>query len=242
MRICMSFSPKGPVPLHYNYLVQSAIYNRLPKRLSNTLHDKGIMEGPRRFKMFTFSKLMGDFKREGDHLIYIDRCFLCISSPLDRVIKEIYRSFLVDPDLILGRSKLVLEVINVVQDPEFRETNRVYTLSPIAVYRRNGNQTRYYNPFELEWGSLVDLNARRKFLALEGRNLRNGLSVRPLRAFISLVRYKDNVVEAWRGEFIMRGPKSLQRVVYETGLGSKNSQGFGMVEMVGRNVREFLNI
>lgn len=80
--------------------------------------------------MFTFSKLMGDFKREGDHLIYIDRCFLCISSPLDRVIKEIYRSFLVDPDLILGRSKLVLEVINVVQDPEFRETNRVYTYLP----------------------------------------------------------------------------------------------------------------
>ncbi|BCS93382.1 CRISPR-associated endoribonuclease Cas6 [Metallosphaera javensis (ex Sakai et al. 2022)] len=242
MRICMSFLARGHVPTHYNYLVQSAIYHRLPGRISRALHEKGIREGPRHFKMFTFSRLYGDFTRDQEGLLFRDRAYLCFSSPLERVATEVYRSFLVDPVMRLDNAELMVEVMKVVEEPEFTSSTLVYTLSPITVYRKSDDGIRYYSPYELEWGALVDLNAKRKYHALKGRYLKSGLQVRPLNAGLIRVKYKDNLIMAWKGEFQMRGPKSLQRVVYEAGMGSKNSQGFGMIEVKGRRMRDLLSL
>ncbi|AKV74199.1 MULTISPECIES: CRISPR-associated endoribonuclease Cas6 [Metallosphaera] len=207
MRICMSFLVRGTVPVHYNYLIQSAIYHRLPTRLSRALHNKGVVEGPRRFKMFTFSRLYGDFTRSDEGLVYRDRAYLCFSSPLERVVMEVYRSFLRDPVLRLGGSELNLEVMNVVEPPELGSKTVVYTLSPIAVYRKSEVGTRYYSPYEKEWELLISLNSLRKYHALRRRYLKTGLVVRPLKAGLSRVKYKDNVVFAWRGGIRDEGTK-----------------------------------
>lgn len=49
------------IPVHYNYLLQSLIYRHLEAHLAQRLHDEGIGEGTKRFRYFTFSRLMGDF-------------------------------------------------------------------------------------------------------------------------------------------------------------------------------------
>ena len=67
---------------------------------------------------------------------------------------------------------------------------------------------------------------------MSGRNLKSSLSVKPLRVKEVVVVYKGFVVRGCTGTFILRGPKSLMKTVYEAGLGPKNSQGFGMFEVM----------
>jgi len=192
--------------------------------------------------MFTFSRLIGDFVRNGEQLIYRNKCYLCISSPINLIIKEIYFSLLNDPDLKIKDTKLIVETVGIMENPDFGDKATIYTLSPITMYKRGINGARYYSPHELEWQVLIDLNARRKFHALRGRYLKHGLEIRPLRVSQTKVMYKNNLIKAWKGEFEMRGPKTLMKVIYDAGIGSKNSQGFGMIEISGRRIRDFLDI
>jgi len=49
---------------------------------------------------------------------------------------------------------------------------------------------------------------------------------------LSVVKYKDFVIKGYSGKFIMKGPVPLLQMGIGTGLGSKNSQGFGCVEVI----------
>ena len=62
--------------------------------------------------------------------------------------------------------------------------------------------------------------------------LKSGLKIVPLKVKESIILYKDTVVKGWCGVFLMEGHLTLIRCVYDTGLGAKNSQGFGMFEVI----------
>ena len=52
------------------------------------------------------------------------------------------------------------------------------------------------------------------------------------------MKYRETVIKGWMGRFVLKGNRKLLKLGYECGIGSKNSQGFGMVEVVddGRRV------
>ncbi|RKX92249.1 MAG: CRISPR-associated endoribonuclease Cas6, partial [Spirochaetes bacterium] len=41
------------------------------------------------------------------------------------------------------------------------------------------------------------------------------------------------IIKGWTGTFVLNGNRKILKLAYYTGLGSKNSQGFGMFEVVG---------
>ena len=47
-----------------------------------------------------------------------------------------------------------------------------------------------------------------------------------------LLKYENFPIEAYEGTFQIETDPSMFKVVYDAGLGAKNSQGFGMVEVV----------
>jgi len=47
-----------------------------------------------------------------------------------------------------------------------------------------------------------------------------------------LVIYKGFIIKGWMGKFRLRGNPELIKFSYEAGLGAKNSQGFGMWEIL----------
>ncbi|MGB9682800.1 MAG: CRISPR-associated endoribonuclease Cas6, partial [bacterium] len=47
----------------------------------------------------------------------------------------------------------------------------------------------------------------------------------------SVVFFKNNPIEGWTGIYELSGSPELISVTYEAGLGSKNSEGFGMWEV-----------
>ena len=47
-----------------------------------------------------------------------------------------------------------------------------------------------------------------------------------------IVKYREMVIKGWMGRLVLKGNRKLFKLGYECGIGSKNSQGFGMVEVV----------
>jgi len=47
------------LPKHYNHILQAFFYKNMDPQIAKFLHDFGFIFGGRRFKLFTFSKVMG---------------------------------------------------------------------------------------------------------------------------------------------------------------------------------------
>lgn len=49
---------------------------------------------------------------------------------------------------------------------------------------------------------------------------------------MAIIKYKGTVIKGYSGDFILKGNPELIKLAYDTGLGSKNSQGFGCIEVM----------
>uniref|UniRef100_A0A7J3SKB8 CRISPR-associated endoribonuclease n=1 Tax=Fervidicoccus fontis TaxID=683846 RepID=A0A7J3SKB8_9CREN len=225
------------LPQQYNHLVQAAIYNSISPALSNFLHEKGFLYGKRSFKLFTFSRLLGKYRRVGGRILFEDEVELLISSPIRRFVKDLANFMLKNAFLTIGGSKLSIVGAEFLKEPELSREVKIRTLSPVTVYSTlytsdGKKKTYYYSPYERDFSRLVDGNAKKKLYILEKRNIKSCLETVPLKVREAVVMYKGTVVRGWHGIFLLKGPVTLIRCVYETGLGAKNSQGFGMFEVM----------
>jgi len=241
MRLCLVMSGVDGglinLPIHYNHLVQAFIYNNLSKDLANFLHDRGLLYGNRAFKFFTFSRLQGEYFINNKRIIYRGDISLYISSPLKRFINELANNIVKNEIFYLGDNVLRITKLVFPQEPKIGESVRIRMLSPLTVYSTlftvdGKRKTYYYTPYEEEFSRLVNLNAKKKYFVIYKRNIKSNLRIKPLKVREVMVMYKDTVVKGWVGEFVLNGPKTLLRLLYDTGLGSKNSQGFGMFDVI----------
>ncbi len=62
------------LPLHYNELIQGFIYKNLDSWLASKIHDEGFKdpETERKFKFFTFSRLLPDNTVKDGKIIFME--------------------------------------------------------------------------------------------------------------------------------------------------------------------------
>lgn len=241
MRFCIEFESDGPLlfPKEYNHAVQGMIYHLLATDVRSFLHDSGFGWGGRTFKLFTFSRLLGRFKTTSDKFVFERHVKLWISSPLENLISELANSLVRKGEVDLCGNKLRVVAINVPKKPDL--TSIIYrTLSPVTVYstlmKADGRKkTYYYSPLEPEFSELASENLVKKASIIAGKKITGKVEVKPLhekscREVICM--FKGTVIRAWEGFFRVSGDFPLIEAMYEAGLGSKNSSGFGMVEVV----------
>lgn len=228
------------LPTNYNYLVQAAIYSNISRELAEFLHDKGFLFGKRRFKMFTFSRLMGRCVFDGAHrlFIYEGDLTLFVSSPIQKFIEDLANTVIKKGFVVLGRNTLEVAEVAFPSKPNVKSGQvRICMLSPLTVYSTlttvdGRRKTYYFSPYEKEFSTLVNSNLKKKHFLLLGRNIKSNVRIKPLRVKEVVTLYKNTVVKGWMGCFLLSGPKTLVMTAYEAGLGAKNSQGFGMFEVI----------
>jgi len=225
------------LPQQYNHLVQAAIYNSISPTLSNFLHERGFLYGKRSFKLFTFSRLFGRYKRNNMNISFEGEVELWISSPIKRFVKDLTNSILKRGYMIIGNNKLNIVEARFPKEPKISKEVKIKMLSPVTVYSTlyasdGKKKTYYYSPFEKEFSKLIDENAKKKLLLLKQRKIISSLEIVPLRVRESVIIFKGTVIKGWYGDFLLRGPIILMRCTYDAGLGAKNSEGFGMFEVV----------
>lgn len=249
MRIHLSLHPLRPLelPTQYNQAVQGFIYHHLEVTLAHWLHEEAYRYQERRFKMFTFGRLQGSYTRrlDSDTIIFETPVTLPIASADGRILQSLAETLLRANEVILHQTPCQVASVGIVPPPkpDLSRPVRVRALSPITVYSTlqgptGIKKTYYYTPQEREWSTLLLDNLRRKAVALGWESERvaelhgriTPLRVGPRDRRIN--RFKGTVIVGYTGEYTLELPPALFELAYDTGLGSKNAQGFGMIEVI----------
>lgn len=246
MRFEIIFESDQPIrlPIHYNQAIQGMIYRHLEKEHASQLHDEGYAYEKRDFKLFTFSRLNGKFQqnKETEEILFFPPIALTISSPIDKFIHELGYSFLTSDSLFLGENFIKVSKFNVSPEPVISHSEVIGMLSPMTIYSTlktsdGRSKTYYFSPYEEDFSRLIESNLKKKYAIIYGKEAENNqaLSIKPLKVGKNseiIIKYKDTIIKAWRGVYMLEGDPELIKVGYDSGLGSKNSQGFGCFKLL----------
>ncbi len=242
MRVKYIFNSNRPVviPIHYNHLVQAMIYTNLSEDFAEFLHEHGYKYGKRKFKLFTFSRLEGRFKIKGNNIAFFPPLHLIVASPINRFVQELTSGFIKNDYIHLSNQPLTLENVSVytpIEAPDFKEETKIQMLSPMVAYRsyidkENKQKTVYFSPEDDDFVELLKRNLWRKYILLNGKELNDVyFDIEPVYPIneknFNVLKYKNTIIKGYTGVYKITGDPSLKKIAYETGLGSKNSQGFG---------------
>lgn len=242
MQLTIFFNAPGTVtvPVQYSHRLQGLIYRQMENPvLRSYLHDQGFALEKRRFKLFTFSRLMGRasrYDKATGQLILTPPLSLVVCSPIPFILQELGTGFLRQGRVRLGDVSLTVKEMATAAPRATQNNLRVRMLSPLVTYSTldgTGGRayTYYYSPFEPRFGELIGANLAKKHLLVHGRPpLADGFTIRPVRVEDrdqKVTYYKDTVVKGWMGDYELSGDPALLQVALDAGMGAKNSQGYG---------------
>ncbi|MDW5298886.1 MAG: CRISPR-associated endoribonuclease Cas6 [Sedimentibacter sp.] len=243
MRIEIYFNSEKPVsiPIQYNHIVQAVIYSWISdEKFKNFIHNKGYKFEERVYKLFTFSKINGAFRMDKDNrkIIFYKDMRITISSVVDEFMEYLLSSVLIGSNPInIGGANVEISRVEVKESPDLSKKVQVYTLSPVTAYSTLENkQTRFYNPFDMEFSQYIKKNLLHKYEAYHGNQPENtDFVMKPIGAVKEArVNYKGFHILAYNCEIEMEGSEELLRMAYDAGIGGKNSMGLGCIEVKNR--------
>lgn len=224
--------------LNYNHIVQSIIYRALSviPEYADFIHDNGYMNGNRSYKMFNFGQLKGEYRIEGRNIIFSNFVSLEVRSPLSMLINILKYSF--ETNGITFGEKTFNDILIEIYDYTIEDSEiNIEMNSPVTVYSTDeymGN-TYYYAPTDVEFSDMIDANFKRKYFSYYGVRPYSNVEIELLNNTAPrkmVTKYQGLYVNAWFGRYRLSGERKYLDFLYQTGLGSKNSQGFGMFSLV----------
>ncbi|RME05210.1 MAG: CRISPR-associated endoribonuclease Cas6 [Planctomycetota bacterium] len=226
---------------NYPHQIQALIYQNLPDEEAHHLHTEGFRYEKRTFKLFTFSRIQGKMPRKKNRnaFLFFSPIRIQIASAKDKILQLLAANLIKKEYVQLGPHKLRLHSISVHKPLQFQPVMKIRMLSPMTMYStlEKGDQkkiTHYYTPFDQEFSELISSNLQKKYYLLHNENTTQQVHLTPLfqgnRERILI--FKNTVIKAWDGQYLLQGPIDLLKIAYDTGLGCKNSQGFGMWEAI----------
>jgi CRISPR-associated endoribonuclease Cas6 len=243
MHITMQFKSEGEfeIPLHYNHILQGVIYNAIDSQLAVFLHDKGFQNKGRSFKLFAFSRLNGRYEidKEKSSIKFFDQISMTISSPVSEFCNSVANGMLTRRWLDFGDNRVEATKMVACQHSVDGNEIKIRTLSPIVAYstlmRLDGRKyTCYFQPGEPDYDRLISNNLCNKYQAYYNEKAPEGeVKVEKIgQVKMHVINYKDTVIKGYSGRLLLKGPRELLQMAVDAGLGSKNSQGFGCVEII----------
>lgn len=236
MQILLTFRPETAlsVPFNYNYQLQSAVYAVLAEAGGSSFwHDGGFGDASK-FKGFCFSRLNGRYTadREKGSIAFEDDIYLEIRSASFEFIDSFQRA--IERRSYLKLFDTRLEIIGASLANVHLESGDVtFTAETPVVARRTleDGHTRFFSPDEEEFFARIRLNAERKYEAITGKKP-DELTVAPCGEHNkTVVNYKGTYITGYTGRFELNTSLRMAEFLYNTGLGEKNSQGFGFVRL-----------
>lgn len=226
------------LPLNYNHIIQSIIYRAIGMMpdYAEFLHEEGYSREKRQYKMFQFSQLSGDYYIQNRQIIFKSYISFEIRSPEPLLIRLLGESFW-NQGIQFGKT-LCTDIQMELYDYTIEESEvRIQMKSPLTVYSTDSEngQTYYYHPEEKEFYERINDNFYRKYQAYYGVSPVSDLKIQKLEEGLPkkfVTKYQGSYITAWYGRYLISGKRKYLDFLYQTGLGSKNAQGFGMFELI----------
>lgn len=227
------------IPIHYTTMIQGFIYHNIQRQLAEFLHNQGFTYEKRIFKLFTFSKLQGTYilDKQRGRIQFDEPPRLLITTVFEALSSGLINGFLLGEKYQLGNQPVDVLDVKVCETPAPEGACVVITKSPIAVYstldRPDGSTfTYFFKPGDTDYNTLITNNLKKKYQAFYGVPIEGAVSVKPLnRMVMRKVFYKNISTEAYEGRLLLSGTPELLHMGLAAGLGSRNSQGLGCIQM-----------
>lgn len=248
MRIRITATPKTGdtfLPVDYNHYLQAFIYSLFKEDMPD-FHQKGYIYKKRMYKNFTFSRITSTHMTLGSKGWYFgdEICFF-VSFYDNKAAETALINLMGVQAFRIGSAEFYIASIKTIftndEFPGYSENTCFHflTLSPIVVHRteeKNGRKkTIYYTPERKEFYELLASNLKRKAqsvgITAEEDVIFNPVNVDPEKS-LAIVKYKDFYIKGHMGIFNFSGSKRYAKLALEAGIGSKNSQGFGMIRVI----------
>jgi len=227
----------------YNETLQGFLYNCInDPEFASFLHSHGYMQNKRSFRLFAFSGILQkplsvDYQRKV--LTFPARIDLMVSSVENEFFQSLFEMIYTSgKELRLGGNMIQVTGVKVFPPPDDLAcgVQRVKTLSPVCCYSTvimpNGKKrTIYYHPREKEFAALLRDNLIRKHMAFYGREPENkNLTMQLLTHPKEVVsNYKGFIIKSYLADLKLAGSDELLKMALESGVGSKNAQGHGLI-------------
>lgn len=221
------------LPINYLHILQAVIYNclRTEDGLSDYIHDVGLQNGGKTFRPFIFSWLRGLYKVADKKICFTDTVEFEVRSLFPGIL-ECIKFNIENNGLRIGthffeNPKAELSNIEINDD-----RLRIRMLSPICTYSTlKDGKTHYYCPDEAEFFRTIEHNFIHKYETYYKREPLGDISLKAVhvsRRDRVVTSYQNTRITAWYGIYELSGLKEYLDFSFHTGLGAKNSQGFGM--------------
>lgn len=228
------------LPSNYHEILQAFIYNNIDAKLATFLHDKGYNYNSRNFKLFTFSAIISKGKLKNGFFTFDESIKFYISSPLEKFIQSFKETICNNEFIFLKDNKLCLESLKIISSEVLSNNILVDILSPVVAYstiikENNKKFTQYFEPDDEFFCKNVTENLIKKHNLLYGKieDDFESLSFKKIKfGKMQAHKYKGFVIKGYVGKLEITGDKRLLQVALDSGLGSKNSQGFGFINLL----------
>jgi CRISPR-associated endoribonuclease Cas6 len=247
MRLTIRFRPKDGtliLPINYEEVLQGFLYRSIQDfDLADFLHNVGYTKEKRRFKLFTFSRLYGTYRihRHEKKIEFFDQVTWHVSSVVESLIVDLGRNYVLKEHFNLnGQPIHIEETIVKALDITEKHAYRIRMLSPLTVYstyenRYGDKRTHFFSPFDLVFSDMIEKNFCNKFQAYFQAQPTERVKIKPIKVTEKdkvITAFKDFRINAWNGTYEIQAPLAYLKFMYDVGVGSKNSQGFGMFEII----------
>ena len=242
MQFKLAFEVAQPLtlPLSYHSALQGMIYHVLSAspEFSAFLHDDGYTRNRRAYKLFVFGPLEGPYRVRDGRITFPGPLSLEIRSPGAEFCRVFSGALAAENAVTIGPYRVPLVSCELRRRSIEAGRVDIRTRSPLCLTRTVDDgakkKTLFLSPEDKDFPALLNENFSRKYSAAFGREPATPVSVEKaarLRKYVTQYR-RGIYITAWHGEFRISGDPDALDFLYQTGLGSRNSQGFGMFDTV----------
>lgn len=223
------------ISVHYHSLLQGLIYHSLGYSDEITdLHDVGKRIDNRPFKLFTFSEIYAQarYLKNEKKLLFLENGYFDFTSFNQELIIKFIEHLNWNNKILLGENTIdVLGYDLLDNNIKIIDDACVFsTCSPIVCYKTENKKTIYFDPSDIEFTNLLKNNLAKKFYLCYEEEFPNFEIVNIKNIKKKIVHFRNTFYNAYHCKIIVNlTDRRLANVIMTTGLGSKNSMGFGMV-------------
>lgn len=232
------------LPIAYKHIIQGVFYNMLERdELGDFYHNQGFQENEKKYKLFVFSDLFGNYKILDKKIIFSDKIVFYIGILDSHLVKVIHEYLINNKYLFINKQRVIIETIECSDLSYFRgiKTFKIDTLSPVVTYSSKNNYFKYYKPSDSEFEEYIKDNIIRKMSAYKYPNCQVYFElVKVLYEKKKLVHFKNTFYEGYQSSFIVNINYDTLKMIYDTGLSAKGSCGFGMIRC--KNEKNILSL
>ena len=237
MQLTISFSPCAHLPLAYQRPLQGLLYTALGANpaYQSFLHGTGYAIGSRTFRHFCFGRLRGRYVQKGMEISFPKGMALTVRSTDGRFMQLLVEAMAEGTVHRLANSQLTVLRAELSDQRIVTDEALITMDSPIVVCKtQEDGSTCFPEPFDPEFTRLLAMNAGRKWASLYDTDPPGSFALLPLEVTPQdkvVTRYQNFCLTGWRGKYALHADPRVLDLLYQTGLGSRNAQGFGLFDL-----------